>query len=115
MSSEPELAMPRRPSARVAIVTSSSCAEAVANALRNGDRRDLLDLALAAGFSSKASFNRAFRAAFGVTASEYRRIQGSESTNYVPFVDCETTAGLTSPEGFAIAMSRSLHRRDDYE
>jgi AraC-like DNA-binding protein len=57
-------------------------AEEVATELRNGDRRDLLDLALSAGFSSKASFNRAFRAAFGVTASEYRRVEGSKSTNY---------------------------------
>ena len=34
---------------------------------------DLLDLALEAGFSSKASFNRAFRSAMGVTPSDYRR------------------------------------------
>lgn len=35
--------------------------------------RDLLQLALDAGFSSKATFNRAFRAACGLTPSEFRR------------------------------------------
>jgi AraC-like DNA-binding protein len=35
--------------------------------------RDLLELALEAGFSSKATFNRAFREAFGITPSEFRR------------------------------------------
>lgn len=35
--------------------------------------RDLLQLALDAGFSSKATFNRAFRAAYGLTPSEFRR------------------------------------------
>lgn len=48
-------------------------AEAVADRLRAGDGGDLLDLALDAGFNSKASFNRAFRAAFGVSPSAYRR------------------------------------------
>lgn len=33
---------------------------------------DLLDIALATGFSSKASFNRSFKAYAGVTPSEYR-------------------------------------------
>jgi AraC-like DNA-binding protein len=56
-------------------------AEEVATELRIGDCRDLLDIGLAAGFSSKASFNRAFRTAYGVTASEYRRKEGSKSTN----------------------------------
>ncbi len=37
-----------------------------------GHRDDLLALALAAGFSSKASFNRAFRAQTGLTPSAYR-------------------------------------------
>lgn len=37
------------------------------------EARDLLPLALEAGFSSKATFNRAFRMAFGVTPSEFRR------------------------------------------
>ncbi len=47
-------------------------AETVAAALRGGSRADLLDLALDAGFSSKASFNRAFLATFGQTPSAYR-------------------------------------------
>jgi len=47
--------------------------ETVAAALRDGSDADLLDLALDAGFSSKASFNRAFLAAFGTTPSTYRR------------------------------------------
>lgn len=48
-------------------------AATVAAALRNGSTADLLDLALDAGFSSKASFNRAFLASFGQTPSSYRR------------------------------------------
>ncbi|WP_294329227.1 helix-turn-helix domain-containing protein [uncultured Sphingomonas sp.] len=48
-------------------------AETVAAALRDGSSADLLDLALEAGFSSKASFNRAFLATFGQTPSAYRR------------------------------------------
>lgn len=48
-------------------------AETVAAALRGGSKADLLDLALDAGFSSKASFNRAFLATFGQTPSAYRR------------------------------------------
>jgi AraC-like DNA-binding protein len=47
--------------------------ETVAQALRAGDRRDMLDLAFEAGFASKASFNRAFQAAFGKSPSAYRR------------------------------------------
>lgn len=48
-------------------------AEAVAAQLdREGTRTDLLELALDAGFGSKSSFNRAFRARFGVTPSAYR-------------------------------------------
>ncbi|HEY6964870.1 MAG TPA: helix-turn-helix domain-containing protein, partial [Erythrobacter sp.] len=46
--------------------------EDVAGALAEGRGDDLLDLALEAGFSSKASFNRAFRAEYGCTPSEYR-------------------------------------------
>jgi AraC-like DNA-binding protein len=49
----------------------------VAAAIRAGRDDDLLDLALEAGFGSKASFNRAFLARFGVTPTEYRRKQGS--------------------------------------
>lgn len=48
-------------------------AEAVAEALRSGQEGDLLSLALDMGFSSKASFNRAFLARYGVPPSRYRR------------------------------------------
>lgn len=47
-------------------------AEAVAAALDAGRRDDLLSLALEMGFASKASFNRAFSARYGVTPSAYR-------------------------------------------
>ncbi len=56
-------------------------AEAVAEAIRVGQGGDLLTLALAAGFSSKASFNRAFRARFGVAPSAWRRMHGSDRVN----------------------------------
>jgi AraC-like DNA-binding protein len=48
-------------------------AEAVAAAIDAGSDADLLALALDAGFASKASFNRAFLARYGVTPSAYRR------------------------------------------
>lgn len=49
-------------------------AEEVARAIERGEgKADLLPLALAAGFSSKTTFNRAFRAAYGMNPSEYRR------------------------------------------
>jgi AraC-like DNA-binding protein len=48
-------------------------AEAVADALQNGRTTDLLDLALDMGFASKASFNRAFRARYGMAPSQFRR------------------------------------------
>lgn len=47
-------------------------AEAVAAEIDGGAKGDLLSLAMAAGFGSKASFNRAFRSRFAVTPSEYR-------------------------------------------
>jgi len=46
--------------------------EAVADAIDRGAPDDLLDLALDAGFNSKASFNRAFLSRFGTTPSAYR-------------------------------------------
>ncbi len=52
--------------------------EDVAAAIEAGRGGDLLDLALEAGFSSKASFNRAFLAHYGMTPSEYRRAQVSK-------------------------------------
>lgn len=51
--------------------------EAVAAALDRGDRRDLLELALEAGFASKASFNRAFQARYAMSPSAYRRRHAS--------------------------------------
>lgn len=48
-------------------------AEAVAEALDAGSDADLLTLAFEAGFASKASFNRAFSARYGVAPSRYRR------------------------------------------
>ena len=47
--------------------------EAVRQCLANSaDTRDLLPIALDAGFASKASFNRAFREATGVSPSTMR-------------------------------------------
>jgi AraC-like DNA-binding protein len=51
--------------------------EDVAAALRSGDHADLLALALDAGFGSKATFNRAFRAEYGKSPSAYRQQHGS--------------------------------------
>lgn len=48
-------------------------AEGVARALQAGSDRDLLSLALDMGFASKASFNRAFKARFGVSPSRFRQ------------------------------------------
>lgn len=48
-------------------------AEGVAGALADRPDADLLDLAFDMGFASKASFNRAFRARFGMAPSQYRR------------------------------------------
>ncbi len=45
----------------------------VAAMLDDGRGDDLLDLALEAGFSSKASFNRAFAASLGMAPSQYRK------------------------------------------
>lgn len=51
-------------------------AEAVAEALARGWHEDLLSLALATGFGSKASFNRAFRDRFAMSPTEYRTRRG---------------------------------------
>jgi AraC-like DNA-binding protein len=48
-------------------------AEAVAGALRDRPQVELLDLAFEMGFASKASFNRAFRARYGMAPSDWRR------------------------------------------
>ena len=52
-------------------------AEAVAEAMADAPSANLLDLALAAGFASKASFNRAFAERFGTSPSAWRRGLGS--------------------------------------
>ncbi len=52
--------------------------DAVAAAITAGSGADLLTLALDAGFSSKASFNRAFQAAYGMAPSAYRRAHVSK-------------------------------------
>ncbi|CAN5555070.1 AraC family transcriptional regulator [soil metagenome] len=59
-------------------------ARAVADALAAGRGEDLLTLALEAGFNSKASFNRAFKAQLGVSPSAYRRAQVSKSKPFPP-------------------------------
>jgi len=46
-------------------------AEAMAERLKAGEPGTLLDLAFEAGFSSKASFNRAFLAAHGIRPSAF--------------------------------------------
>lgn len=48
-------------------------AEGVANALATRTDADLLDLAFEMGFASKASFNRAFQARYGLPPSRYRQ------------------------------------------
>jgi AraC-like DNA-binding protein len=48
-------------------------AKRVAGMIAQGRRDDLLDLALEAGFSSKASFNRAFAATYGMAPSIWRK------------------------------------------
>jgi AraC-like DNA-binding protein len=52
-------------------------AETVAEAMAAAPAAGLLDLALAAGFASKASFNRAFAERFGSSPSAWRRGLGS--------------------------------------
>jgi AraC-like DNA-binding protein len=52
-------------------------AEAVAEAMAETPAAGLLDLSLAAGFASKASFNRAFAERFGTSPSAWRRGLGS--------------------------------------
>jgi transcriptional regulator GlxA family with amidase domain len=48
-------------------------AEAVVAAMASAPGASLLDLALEAGFASKASFNRAFAERFAASPSAYRR------------------------------------------
>ncbi len=50
-------------------------------ALLAADESSILAIGLAAGFNSKASFNRAFKAATGQSPSEYRSTHASQITN----------------------------------
>lgn len=59
--------------------------EEVARAIDEGKDADLLALALEAGFASKASFNRGFRARYGMSPSDYRAMRcGSKAENSRP-------------------------------
>jgi len=59
-------------------------AEEVARRLAAGDPADLLSIALESGFGSKASFNRAFRARFGIAPSAWRARGGSTAEFSAP-------------------------------
>lgn len=54
-----------------------------ARAIRGDSGATLLQIALDAGFSSKATFNRVFRAAYGTSPSEFRRL-GSQISSVEP-------------------------------
>lgn len=56
-------------------------AEEVARRMAAGEESDLLSIALESGFGSKASFNRAFRARYGVSPSAWR---GAKDENQRP-------------------------------
>lgn len=56
----------------------------VAEALRSGAPQDILELALDAGFASKASFNRAFSTTFGCSPSAYRRDVSNSENPEIP-------------------------------
>jgi len=71
-------------------------AEGVAEALRERPDADLLDLAFDMGFASKASFNRAFRARFGMAPSHYRR-QASDHDSSPPEPKLRRAAGEPPP------------------
>jgi AraC-like DNA-binding protein len=59
--------------------------QAVAAELADGSRdRDLLQIAFDAGFNSKASFNRAFKAYTGRTPSDYRQGERARTSQFVP-------------------------------
>lgn len=56
--------------------------DAVADALRRGEGADdLLAVGLAAGFNSKTSFNRVFKAGTGLTPSQYRAAHAGQVPN----------------------------------
>jgi AraC-like DNA-binding protein len=59
--------------------------QAVAAELADGSRdRDLLQIAFDAGFNSKASFNRAFKAYTGRTPSDFRQTATMRTSQLVP-------------------------------
>ena len=59
--------------------------QAVAAELADGSReRDLLQIAFEAGFNSKASFNRAFKAYTGLTPSDFRQDAQRRTSQLVP-------------------------------
>ena len=60
-------------------------AEEVARRIDAGEPGDLLTIALESGFGSKASFNRAFRARFGLSPTAYR--DGSDRGNRAATAD----------------------------
>ena len=55
--------------------------EAAQQALRADGDDSILDIGLAAGFNSKASFNRAFKAATGQSPSDYRAAHRAQIAN----------------------------------
>lgn len=55
-------------------------AEEAARLIDRDDRSPLLHIALEAGFNSKATFNRVFRAVHGISPSERRRLISKESS-----------------------------------
>ena len=60
-----------------------------------GSNRDLLQVALNAGFSAKASFNRVFKSVTGMTPSTYReraRSGGLTSGQTIATAEAETQA-----------------------
>lgn len=68
--------------------------QSVAAAVRAGDRRGLLDLALEAGFASKASFNRAFAKSLSMSPSQYRRsVSNPEPARALPAIRDRNEAG----------------------
>jgi AraC-like DNA-binding protein len=70
-------------------------AEHVAERLKARDHRDLLEIAFEAGFASKASFNRAFKARLGLSPSAFRR-QVSDHENPPPTPESEARAAQPS-------------------
>lgn len=85
--------------------------ERAALRLRHGDRRrDLTEVALEHGFPDMSSFSRAFKAAFGVSPSAWRRLPieqrvlpGTDHERPWALPDAELAA---NPDGFAVTVAR---------